>query len=219
MEICLLCGFQGSEAFLTKKDHIRYYRCTRCDYVFRDRGFRLSAIDEKRRYELHENSMDDAGYRAWLNRFLDFALNPPLFPDSRVLDFGSGPVPNLAILMMERGYSVETEDPFFSPEVPEGKFSLITALEVFEHLANPLYTLKNLASRLTPDGRMCISTEFLPNDRKLFDTWHYRSDQTHIGFFTKQGLNLAASYADLEPDGGDDIRYASFRLAQYASSC
>ncbi|MDT8298376.1 MAG: hypothetical protein RQ801_08765, partial [Spirochaetaceae bacterium] len=69
-----------------------------------------------------------------------------------------------------------------------------------------------LAGRLEPDGRLCISTEFLPACDDDFESWHYRSDATHIGFFTRDGLTAAAETVGLAEEACDSRRRVSYRL-------
>ena len=216
---CPLCRSHDTAPLLTQSDLTLYHRCSACGYIFRDRAYRLSETEERKRYLLHNNSPSNQGYIKWINKFLDFILLEPLPVGCRVLDFGSGPEPVMARIMRESGYQVFTEDPYFSPGKPAGLFHLITSLEVFEHLSNPLDTLFELASRLSEDGRLCISTEFLPDDSEAFDTWTYRSDVTHIGFFTERGLTEAAEKAGLQKEYCDGLRYICFRLAHRGSSC
>ncbi len=217
--ICSLCGADEIEDFTTVSDRILYHRCRNCSYISRDEAHRLSADDEKKRYQLHNNSPDNPGYVEWINRFLDFIFKSPLPGGRLILDFGSGPEPVMAGMMENLGYRVFTEDPFFSPEKPGGCFQLITSLEVFEHLQNPYETLVHLASRLTENGRLCISTEFIPDDMGRFEYWRYRSDETHIGLFTADGLIKAGEKAGFEMEDCDGTRYISFRLAQRGRSC
>jgi len=211
--VCRLCGSCNTEIIQTKSDGILYSRCLACSYTSRNPEDSLSPEAEKKRYQLHNNSPDNQGYVDWINRFLDFSFRIELPARSRILDFGSGPEPVMAAILEKRGYQVFTEDPFFSPEIPGGLFHLITSLEVFEHISNPAEVLKNLTSRLSEDGRLCISTEFLPSDDRRFDLWRYRSDETHIGFFSVGGLTEAAEKAGLEKENCDGVRYISFRLA------
>jgi len=216
---CSLCGSFERESFRTVTDRILYHRCRICSYVSRDESCRLSPEDERKRYLLHQNRPEDSGYSAWIDRFLDFTFKTPLSGNSRILDFGSGPVPVLASMLKKRGYEVFIEDPYFSPEKPEGSFQLITSLEVFEHIPNPGEILGILASRLTLNGRLSISTEFLPDGMADFETWAYRSDATHIGFFSSQGLARAAGKAGFEEEYCDEKRYISFRLAHRGCPC
>jgi hypothetical protein len=205
------------ESFHTPSDDVLYHRCPDCSYISRDVSCRLSHEDEVKRYRLHQNNPGDPGYTAWINRFLDFIFRTPLPAGSRVLDFGSGPEPVMASMLKNRGYDVSIEDPNFTDGVPEGLFHLITSLEVFEHLPDPRQVLFTLASRLTVNGRLCISTEFLPEDIESFDSWPYRSDATHIGFFTRNGLVQAAEEAGLQEENCDGKRYTCFRLAHRGS--
>ena len=216
---CPLCLKQETVEFRTKSDNILYHRCLSCATVSRDFSCRLSPDDEKKRYELHKNNPEDFGYRRWINSFLDFALDPAPRSGSLILDFGSGPEPVMARMMEDRGYRVFTEDAYFTAAKPVGTFDVITSLEVFEHLSRPFDVLSDLKSRLASEGRLCISTEFLPADFSHFESWHYRSDVTHIGFFTQKGLTDAAARVGLMEDGCDGVRYIAFRLAQQNTSC
>ena len=185
---CGFCGSRNTEFFSTQKDKKEYFKCLNCGYVFLNPDLRPLPDKEKNRYLLHNNSIDNFGYRKWLESFIEFSLKTAGIKNGcRVLDFGSGPEPVLAKLLSAMGFNVSTEDIFFAPGRRDGPFSLITAVEVFEHLSEPGKVLKDLASRLDKNGKICISTEFLPE--KDFESWYYRMDFTHIGFFP-----LAAFY-------------------------
>lgn len=218
-ESCCLCGSSETVEVFTPRDKILYNRCESCGYVAMDRQYRMTPADEKLRYEQHNNNPENPGYVNWLNTFLDFALNPPPPEGASILDFGSGPEPVMAGLMEQRGYNVSIEDPFFAPGQRDGTFDIITSLEVFEHLSNPFEVLCSLSKRLSDGGRLCIATKFLPESPDDFDSWHYRNDSTHIGFFTRQGLSEAALRTGLVVDRCDDIRYINFRLAHPGASC
>lgn len=218
-EPCRLCGSGFTVEVLTPRDNILYHRCESCGYVAMDKRYRMTPEDEKLRYEQHNNNSGNEGYVKWLNTFLDFALEPLPLQDASILDFGSGPEPVMAGLMAQRGYKVAIEDPFFAPGERPGRFDVITSLEVFEHLNNPFDVLSTLVNRLNDGGRICIGTKFLPESKDDFDSWHYRNDSTHIGFFTEQGLCNAAVRIGLSVERCDGIRYINFHLAHRGASC
>jgi SAM-dependent methyltransferase len=86
-------------------------------------------------------------------------------------------------------------------EIPEMKFDFITAIEVFEHLPNPAEVLETLVNRLTPDGYLFISTAIINRSLpslKLFTTWVYQQDPTHIGFFHEHSLEYLAKKHGLD---------------------
>ena len=202
---CPLCSEYSSEFYTGKRV---YLRCPGCGYVFLHPSERLESEAEKARYLLHNNNLDYPGYRRWLGNFLDFVLKfSPIASPASVLDFGSGPFPALAILLKERGFHVSIEDAFFAPERPMGPFQLVTALEVFEHLFNPLEALSSISQRMVPGGILAISTEFLPENNEDFSGWHYISDPTHVGFFTVDCLLSAASRFGFRPIADNGERY------------
>jgi SAM-dependent methyltransferase len=79
--------------------------------------------------------------------------------------------------------------------LPEGRFDLIIALDVLEHLVDPWLAVRRLQAMLSDDGAMVVS---LPNISHysvsiplLFrDRWRYQSDglldRTHLRFFTRE---------------------------------
>ena len=153
----------------------------------------LSHCDEKVEYDLHRNNPDDPGYRNFLSRLYK-PMHSRLNPQSRGLDFGSGPGPTLSLMFAEAGYEMEIYDPFYAdrPAVLEKQYDFITASEVVEHLRDPAGELHRLWSCLRKDGILGIMTK-LVIDREAFAGWHYKNDRTHIGFFSRFTFNWLAN--------------------------
>jgi SAM-dependent methyltransferase len=87
-----------------------------------------------------------------------------------------------------------------SNELPDGPFDLITAVEVFEHLLNPIEVLTSLRERLAPSGVVLISTELYQRQRfPDASRWPYLAldHGQHITLFTSDGLKRAARAAGL----------------------
>ena len=202
---CPLCRAQGVSKFFAGKRR-DYLHCPVCSLVFVPPSQFLTAEDEKQRYDLHQNSPDDAMYRSFLDRLYS-PLQQRLGPGSSGLDFGSGPAPTLSRMFEETGHSVTLFDLYYenAPAVLDRQYDFITASEVAEHLREPRKELDRLWACLKPGGWLGIMTKFFA-DRAAFPRWYYKDDPTHICFFSRASFTwLAAEWnADLIiPD--DDV--------------
>jgi len=181
---CPLC--RASEGRTFYQDSREYFRCPVCTLVYVLPYQFLSPKEEKSVYDLHYNSADDPGYRRFLTRLFG-PLSQRLAPNSCGLDFGSGPGPTLSVMFEEAGHSMEIYDPFFAPETIlfQRQYDFIVASEVVEHLHYPRRELDRLWSCLKPNGVLGIMTKRVI-DREAFSRWHYKSDPTHVCFFSTE---------------------------------
>jgi len=180
---CPLCRGTETEAYW--QDQRRSYRqCQRCALVFVPPEDHLSAEAERAEYDLHQNHVDDLGYRRFLARLAEPLLER-LSPGDRGLDFGCGPGPALAAMLEEAGHPVSLYDVFYAPEPAALArcYDFITATEVVEHLSRPGEELDRLWPLLRTGGWLGVMTK-LVRDRDAFATWHYKNDPTHIAFFS-----------------------------------
>jgi len=152
----------------------------------------LSPKAERTEYDKHQNSPDDAGYRKFLSRLFT-PLDNRLRPSSHGLDFGSGPGPTLSLMFEEAGHHVALFDPFYAPEkhTLHRQYDFITASEVVEHLQAPATEFALLWSILKPGGWLGIMTKLALN-RAAFSRWHYKSDPTHICFYSTKTMDWLA---------------------------
>ncbi len=197
VEICKICGAQVRKIYVEKVD-AHYFVCDFCEFIFKDPKAYLSEKEEFTRYEEHNNTIEDPRYVAYFKDFIDKAIIPFQKGGKKAFDFGSGPSPVLAMIL-ERDYKYQTEiyDYFYAPEkVYEGKtYDLVTSTEVFEHLADPLGYFTLLAGLMKDDAILAIMTQFHPNNDKVFENWFYKSDPTHISFFTPKTMASMAKIA------------------------
>ncbi len=194
-ERCPLCESVNAREYWQdrKRD---YLRCGTCHLVFVPSGQFVSAEDEKARYDTHQNAPDDPKYRQFLGR-LFVPMQERLAPESRGLDFGSGPGPTLSVMFAETGHSMAIFDRFYAsdPSVLEGRYAFITATEVVEHLEHPGKELDRLWGLLEAEGYLGLMTQ-LVLDRNAFIRWRYKDDLTHIRFFAASTFEwLAARWA------------------------
>ncbi|MEG6615082.1 class I SAM-dependent methyltransferase [Peptococcaceae bacterium 1198_IL3148] len=193
---CWLCGGGASQILEVTKPI--YYHCPTCDLIFIDRNFLISAEDEKARYQLHNNTMENEGYVKFLSRFIDNALQPLNINFQTGLDFGCGPAPVLSSLLSQRGIDMDWYDPFFYPDknFVNKKYDLITATEVLEHLQQPKTVMDLLTYHLNPQGILAVMTQF--HSQHNFKNWWYRQDNTHICFYSAKTFNWMAKHYHLK---------------------
>lgn len=183
--VCPLCS--STDTALYHTDTMRsYFQCSNCTLVFVPKEFHLSEKKEKAEYDLHENTINDPGYRKFLSR-LTRPLSAKLSKNSHGLDFGCGPGPALADMLEKQGHSMALFDPIYHnfPDVFDHKYDFISATEVVEHLRSPAMEFKQLFDCLKPDGYLGIMTKLVKN-QAAFKDWHYTRDLTHIGFYSQQ---------------------------------
>lgn len=180
---CHICA-KRVESFKDEKTQIPYYVCESCEYIFKSPECYQDLETQKVRYNLHENNVDDKGYIAYFQRFLDFTL-PLAETPKAALDFGCGRTSLLASLLQKEGISCDFYDPIYHPDTLDRskKYDLIVSTEVFEHLHQPKEVFESLVSRLKEGGYLALQTQFHPNDQEAFKKWYYHQDPTHIVFF------------------------------------
>lgn len=187
---CILC--KSSDTFHYCSDDTRmaiirdYYCCRNCSLIFVPPGQRISRKEEFSRYELHENDPSDPRYRKFLNRMYT-PMMERIGENCKGLDFGSGPGPALSVMFEERGHQMNIYDSFYQKNrsVFEQTYDFITATEVIEHLFDPLFELERLWSCLKTGGYFGIMTK-RPPGKMEFQKWHYKNDDTHIAFYSKE---------------------------------
>lgn len=195
-QVSLLCPIceTGLLAHFRQFSGQRYLRCGQCQATLLAPECRLPEDRERAVYELHNNQLDDPGYRRFLAK-LSEPLLTKLPPGSHGLDFGCGPGPALAEMLEERGHTVALYDHFFYPDADtlEQAYDFITCTEVVEHLFRPAEVFRLLNQMLRPGGWLAIMTCFQTDDAR-FEHWHYRRDPTHVVFYREQTFTWLARH-------------------------
>jgi len=188
---CPVCRSPSTSAFVTV-DALAYLRCGACECTFLHPDHHLALEAEHRHYALHDNRIDDPGYRQFLSKLLEPLLHK-LPAASEGLDFGCGPGPALAAMLEECGHRMQVHDPAFFPKPAalQRSYDFITCTEVIEHLRDPAAALEQLARMLRPGGWLALMTCFQDDDAR-FESWHYRRDPTHVVFYRESTLRHVA---------------------------
>ena len=147
----------------------------------------LTAEQEKAQYDLHQNQLDDPGYRKFLSR-LSVPLLSSLTPEQNTgLDFGCGPGPLLAKMLSEAGKQMQVWDPFYAPEPKalQQKYHFVSCTEAIEHFINPAKEWSLWLDLLLPEAVLALMTKRY-TDQSSFTNWHYKNDPTHVSFFSSK---------------------------------
>ncbi|WP_433652924.1 class I SAM-dependent methyltransferase [Micromonospora zamorensis] len=170
---------------------VRYGRCAGCGLV--------AALDPDwldRAYTEEINALDVGRLRRCLmmSDIVAFVLRGMGGQDVRCLDWAGG-YGVLTRLLRDRGYDFHHHEPL-APNVfakgvtaspDDGRYGLITAIEVLEHLVDPA---NELAAVAASTDLLLATTEPIPSPTPKPDEWWYYSPDTgqHVTFYTHQSL-------------------------------
>lgn len=186
-ETCPLCNHSSRFFFRSKKRH--YFRCQNCSGIFMAGNLLPDKTDEKKRYEEHNNDVENPGYQNFVRPLVNSILND-FTATSAGLDFGSGTGPVVAKLLRDQGFSVKLYDPFFHdrPKVLQEKYDYIACCEVMEHFHRPAKEFKLLKKLLLTNGKLYCMTD-LYDESIDFKTWYYKDDLTHVFIYHRRTID------------------------------
>jgi SAM-dependent methyltransferase len=191
---CPLCS--NDSTFILNFKSKKYYQCDGCHSIHLDKKNQLQPEDEKLRYLLHKNDVHDPGYREFVSPIVNYILSR-YQPQSNGLDFGAGTGPVISKMLIEKGFTINQYDPFFSnhTELLSLQFDYIVCCEVIEHFNNPNKEFMQLRSMLLPGGELICMTELL-RDNIDFNDWYYKNDPTHVFFYHPKSFDYIKSEFD-----------------------
>lgn len=187
----------------------RLHGCDACGLIFADAADRLSQAEQKKRYLLHDNRIEDRDYCNFLMRPVREAL-PFLKPGWKGLDYGCGHGPVLSRLLEREGFTMTDYDPLFFDAALEGEYDFVFSTECFEHFEEPAVEIPKVLRRVKSGGVLTIMTE-LWSAATDFGDWYYATDPTHVSFFSDKTLDYLAREYGLERIAGDGRRVFVFR--------
>lgn len=201
---CPICN-SSSESFFDKQLNIFFYECKNC-FLFFKKNY-LKEEEEKKRYDLHYNSIENQGYVNYLKEFINNYILKFIDLNSQInlLDFGSGPN-QVLINVFKKYYSnyqyvnLFSYDKYFdkNDNWKKNKYDIIISTEVLEHLVNPLEELNLLYDLMKNGAYLIIMTNFHNYNITDFLNWWYRRDPAHLSFFSLNTFEYLANKLNLK---------------------
>jgi len=193
---CPLCRSKQTAFYAHTLDK-DYFLCKKCELIYVSDTYLLENVEEKKRYDFHNNDINDPKYVQFLSQLKE-PLTIRLKPKSLGLDFGSGPEPVLAQLFIQEGFKIDIFDPFYAKNdfVFTKKYDFITLTEVAEHLYNPAFEIEKIVSLLKANAFLAIMT-LRTDNIKEFNNWFYLKDDTHVRFFSNKSMEYIAKKYNL----------------------
>lgn len=200
--ICKLCGSLDAADFCTGRTR-KFIKCKSCGLIFVPAQDYLSIDDERARYDLHDNTSQNAGYVEYLAKCAAI-VKQVVKPGSRVLDFGAGKNAVLTQMLAEEGYRCDAYDPLYSADTLTGnnKYDCIVICEVIEHLRDINADMELVKMSCAENAVIIIRTQLYVSDEK-FTKWWYMQDLTHINFFSKRTIETLAERLDCKAEHTD----------------
>ena len=188
---CPLCSNQASVYYHDDKQ--TFYQCSACEGIYRDTRELLSSHEEKDRYYLHQNHINDFGYIKFANPILS-TVKKYFNATHQGLDFGAGHTPVISEILKKDNFNIEIYDPFFfnNKKVLDKKYDFITSCEVIEHFYNPKKEFELLYNLLNPNGKLICMTDIFNGSN--FESWYYKTDPTHVFLYQKETLHWIKDY-------------------------
>ncbi len=180
---------------------VYYYRCDTCGHCHAPEFLGWSPEDFRRRVYNEDYIRVDPDYVEKRPAVAAAGLHQTfghVASSLRHLDYGSGSGV-LSRMLRESGWNSDAYDPYASPDVSFeslGRYELVTAYEIFEHVADPHRLMADIAGLLREDGVLILSTllsdgAIAPRQRL---TWWYASPRNgHISLFSKKSLTALAT--------------------------
>lgn len=187
---CPLCHTPNAGIAVKGPDKRAYWQCPCCWLIYVSQQHYPNLEDEKKRYEVHQNTIENEGYVQFLNQAITPTLSL-LQTGNKGLDYGCGPHPTLSQLIKQHGFECDNYDPFFFPQAPQPPYDFIFATECIEHFFFPLRDFTQIKEWLKTGGYLTILTAMWQSHEQ-FANWSYARDFTHVCFYHTSTMDFIA---------------------------
>lgn len=193
MATCKICDASSTVIFsadVLGKYRTAYHQCGNCGFIQTDEPHWLS---ESYTSAINDGDLGPINRAVVTSKQIEGLLLGMFDKTAKFVDYGAG-YGVLVRLMRDMGFDFYWEDPYceniFAKHFvanPDEHYELLTAFEVFEHLADPIGGTKIMARY---SDNIFFSTLLIPKDFK--HDWWYLAPQhgQHVAFYTQRALEI-----------------------------
>jgi hypothetical protein len=202
----------GRRVFPVSDVLVNYWKCPNCGFIFSNHTDQWTDADFQRLIYNQDYHKTDPPIPGRENvplketpSYLKGKHISTMFDGSQkqinILDYGAGGNPGpTGLALIEDGFNVRSYEPHRAhgteaAELPEDRYHLIIAVQVFEH-CNDLSALTNFMDQhLAPDGLLWIETLLHPHPAppNILSSWYIAPRNGHVSIFTFPALAIVFS--------------------------
>jgi len=195
---CSACCRDGLDMFGTatvlNKHVVTYYRCSLCGFIQTEKPYWL---EEAYATAITNTDIGLVRRNVSMSRVCEAVILLMFDANGAFLDYGGG-YGMLTRMMRDRGFDFFRFDAWapnlFAADfecVKGRRYELVTAFEVFEHLAEPR---SELEAMLTYSRNVLFSTRLIPDRAPPIAQWWYYSPEhgQHVSFYSRKALEAIA---------------------------
>ena len=202
--LCKICGRPSpawSKALILKKYTVQYYCCEQCGFIQTEEPYWLN---ESYADAIARNDIGMASRNIAMTGLTQAIILACFDCNARFIDYGGG-YGLLVRLMRDRGLDFYRYDRYTPNLFAQGfeannegndQYELLTAIEVFEHLANPMDEIRQMLRF----SHSILFTTFLVHvpPPSLESWWYYSLDHgQHVALYTLRSLEVLAQKLNL----------------------
>lgn len=187
------------ESRVLNKYNVRYYLCQETGFIQTEEPYWL---DEAYKSVITKLDVGIVHRNMRMAQFAETLLVKFFNYKAQFLDYAGG-YGLFTRIMRDKGFDFHNVDPYcpnifaeyfdLSTLPVRSSFEMVTAFEVFEHLANPLEEIVRIFSF---SDNILFTTELRNVTIEEVRQWHYLSFETgqHVAFFTREALQYVAKH-------------------------
>lgn len=207
--LCKICGaltYAWGNAKILGRYVVQYYRCQKCEFIQTEDPYWL---DEAYSSAITKSDIGLVSRNILFSQKTRNIILACFDPKASFLDYGGGNG-MFVRLMRDKGFDFYRYDPICENLFAEGfdthpnnSYSLLTAWEVFEHLADPMAELEKM---LSFSRTLLFSTTLLTSPPKPLEEWWYYGLEhgQHIAFYSSKTIDYIARRFNLKVIYSDD---------------